>query len=132
MATTMAAIAAPKPLEYLPIGLFGSTMGLTGLSVAWTLAHTLFGAPLWVSETIAAVSVVAFVALFVAYGVKVIFAPDKVLAEFRHPIAGNLFGAFLISILLLPIVISPVSLIAARILWCVGAAGMVLFAWTIV
>jgi tellurite resistance protein len=129
MATT---IATPKPLEYLPIGLFGSTMGLTGLSVAWTLAHTLFGAPLWVSETIAAVSVVAFVALFVAYGVKVIFAPDKVLAEFRHPIAGNLFGAFLISILLLPIVISPVSLIAARILWSVGAAGMVFFAWTIV
>ena len=26
-------------LDYLPIGLFGSVMGLTGLSVAWRLAQ---------------------------------------------------------------------------------------------
>jgi tellurite resistance protein len=140
MATTMEAIATPKPdavatpkrLDYLPIALFGSTMGLTGLSVAWTLAHSFFGTPLWVSEVIGAVSVAVFVALLVGYGVKAICAPDKVLAEFRHPIAGNLFGTFLISILLLPIVIAPVSLMAARILWWVGAGGMVLFAWAIV
>jgi tellurite resistance protein len=132
MAATMEAIASAKPLDYLPIGLFGSTMGLTGLSVAWKLANTVFGMPLWVSVAIAAVSVVVFVALLIAYGVKAIYAPDRVLMEFRHPIAGNLFGTFLISVLLLPIVIAPVSLLAARILWSVGAAGMVLFAWTIV
>jgi tellurite resistance protein len=55
-----------------------------------------------------------------------------VLSEFRHPIAGNLFGTFLISILLLPILIAPMSLVVARILWAVGAGGMALFAWTIV
>jgi tellurite resistance protein len=128
----MEAIASPKRLEYLPISLFGSIMGLTGLSVAWNLAHTLFGMPLWVSEVIAAVSVVAFVALIIAYGVKACSAPDKVLLEFRHPIAGNLFGTLLISILLLPIVIAPVCLVAARILWAAGAAGTALFAWTMV
>ena len=132
MATTMEAIASPKRLEYLPISLFGSTMGLTGLSVAWKQAHGVFNMPLWVSDAIAAVSVAVFVALLIAYGVKAICAPDKVLAEFRHPIAGNLFGTFLISILLLPIVIAPVSLVAARIMWCAGTAGMVVFAWTIV
>jgi tellurite resistance protein len=132
VATTMEAIASPKRLDYLPIGLFGSTMGLTGLSVAWKLANTVFGVPLWVSVAIAAISVVVFMALLIAYSVKAICAPDKVLLEFRHPIAGNLFGTFLISILLLPIVIAPVSLMVARILWSVGAAGMVLFAWTIV
>jgi len=132
MATTMDAIATPRRLEYLPVGLFGSTMGLTGLSVAWKLAHTLFAMPLWVSDAIAVVAVVTFAALFVAYGVKIVSAPDKVLLEFRHPIAGNLFGTFLISILLLPILISPWSLVVARILWAVGALGMVLFAWTIV
>ena len=132
MATTMEAIASPKRFDYLPISLFGSTMGLTGLSVAWKQAHTLFDMPLWVSEAIAAASAVAFVALLIAYSVKVILAPDKVVLEFRHPITGNLFGTLLISILLLPIVIAPVILIAARILWSVGAAGMVLFAWAIV
>ena len=133
MAMTMKAIATPiKPLEYLPISLFGSTMGLIGLSVAWKLAHTLFGMPLWISDAIGAVSLIVFVALLIAYGVKAVCAPDKVLMEFRHPIAGNLFGTFLISILLLPIAIAPMSLMAARILWSAGAAGMVLFAWTIV
>ncbi len=133
MATTIEAISnGPRRLDYLPISLFGSTMGLTGLSVAWGLAHTLFGMPLWVSEAIAAVSLITFLVLLIAYSVKAGSAPDKVLSEFRHPIAGNLFGTFLISILLLPIVIAPVSLMAARILWCVGATGMLLFSWTIV
>ena len=132
MATTIEAIAPPRRLEYLPISFFGSVMGLTGLSIAWNLAHALFGLPLWISESIAALAVLAFVVLLVAYGVKAFFAPDRVVSEFHHPIAGNLFGTFLISILLLPIVIAPVSLLIARGLWGLGAAGMVLFAWTIV
>jgi hypothetical protein len=45
----MEAIASAKPLDYLPIGLFGSTMGLAGLSVDWKLANTVsvyrFGFP---------------------------------------------------------------------------------------
>jgi len=132
MSTTMEAIGSPKRFDYLPISLFGSTMGLIGLSVAWKQAHTLLDMPLWVSDAIATVSVVAFLALLMAYSIKIVSAPDKVVLEFRHPIAGNLFGTFLISILLLPIVIAPVSLMTARILWALGAAGMVLFAWTIV
>ena len=30
-------------LNYLPIGLFESVMGLTGLSLSWRLSHQLFG-----------------------------------------------------------------------------------------
>jgi tellurite resistance protein len=132
MATTVESITTPKRLEYLPIGFFGSTMGLTGLSVAWKQANKVFDMPLWVSDTIAVIAVVVFLALLGAYSVKVICAPDKVLSEFRHPIAGNLFGTFLISVLLLPIVIAPVNLRIAQVMWSVGAVGMVVFAWTIV
>ena len=132
MATTAEAIVTPRPLEYLPISLFGSTMGLTGLSVAWKLAHAIFGMPLWASDLIALVAILAFITLVLAYGVKLAHAPDKVLAEFRHPIAGNLFGTFLISALLLPIVIAPLSLVTAQVLWVIGAVGMLLFAWTMV
>jgi tellurite resistance protein len=132
MAATMESIAVPRRLEYLPIGFFGSTMGLTGLSVAWKLAHGLLGAPLWVADLIAGIAVVAFLALVIAYGVKIVSAPDRVATEFHHPIAGNLFGTFLISLLLLPIVIAPVSLPLARALWIAGAAGMLAFAWLIV
>jgi tellurite resistance protein len=132
MATTMEALATPRNLDYLPVSLFGSVMGLTGLSVAWKQAHVLYGTPLWVAEAIAAISVVAFVALLLGYAVKLISAPDRVLAEFRHPIAGNLFATILISLLLQPIVIAPVSLATARILWTTGTIGMIVFAWAIV
>jgi tellurite resistance protein len=132
MATTVDAVAAPRPLEYLPISFFGSIMGLTGLSIAWKLAHPLFGVPLWVSDVIGAIAVIGFLALGVAYGVKAACAPDKVRAEFRHPIAGNLFGTLLISVLLLPILIAPSNLLIARVLWTIGAAGMLFFAWMIV
>ena len=44
--------------------------------------------------------------------------------EFAHPIIGSLFGTVFISLLLLPIIIAPVSLSAARALWVLGAAGI--------
>lgn len=119
-------------LDYLPVGLFGSVMGLTGLSVAWRLAHVRYGVPSWVADGVAVVAVVAFVLVACGYLAKLAAAPGGVLAEFRHPIAGNLFGTILISLLLLPIVLAPVSLPLARVLWGVGAAAMVGFAWLIV
>ena len=119
-------------LEYLPVGLFGSVMGLTGLSVAWRLAHGLFGTPEWIALLVGVLAVVAFVLLLAAYGVKLATAPAAVRAEFHHPIAGNLFGTILISLLLLPILLAPVALRLAQVLWTVGAIGMVLFAWLVV
>ncbi|HUC16157.1 MAG TPA: SLAC1 anion channel family protein [Acetobacteraceae bacterium] len=122
-------------LEYLPVGLFGSVMGLTGLSVAWRLALARYSGPEWLSlvaPMIGIGAVIAFVAILTGYAVKLITAFSAVEAEFRHPIAGNLFGTALISLLLLPIVVASYSLILARALWIAGAIGMILFAWLIV
>ena len=121
-----------RTLEYLPVGLFGSVMGLTGLSVAWRLAHVRYATPTWIADTIGAVAVVTFAALVIGYLVKLVTATDAVKAEFFHPIAGNLFGTILISLLLLPIVLAPVSLRLAQGMWIVGAICMFVFAWMIV
>jgi tellurite resistance protein len=118
--------------DYLPVGFFGSVMGLCGLSVAWNLASRRFGAPAWIAEIIGAVAIVAFIALAIGYITKAVVAPDAVRKEFTHPIAGSLFGTILISLLLLPIVIAPHSLVTARVVWVIGAAGMLCFAWLIV
>jgi tellurite resistance protein len=119
---------ATRPLDYLPVSLFGSVMGLTGLSVAWRLAHARFGVPSAIAEAVAALAVLAFVAVTIAYLTKTLQAPAAVRSEFAHPIAGSLFGTILISLLLVPIVIAPVSLAVARAFWVVGAAGMLVFA----
>ena len=131
---TLASTEVPAKwrLDYLPVGLFGSVMGLTGLSVAWRLAHARYGAPDWAANTVAIAAAGAFVLMTCAYLVKLATAPRAVLAEFRHPIAGNLFGTILISLLLLPIVLAPFNRLAAQIMWGVGAFGMVAFAWAIV
>jgi tellurite resistance protein len=130
------AVAETKPakrqMEYLPVGFFGSVMGLTGLSVAWHLAHEHYGVSSWISASIGVIAVAAFIAIGIGYITKLITAPDAVRAEFRHPIAGNLFGTIPISLLLLPIVIAPVSLDLARGVWVVGALAMTVFAWLIV
>ena len=127
---------APAPakwrFDYFPVSLFGAVMGLTGLSVAWRLAHARYGAPAWAADGIAVAAVTAFGLIVLGYGVKAVTAPSAVVAEFRHPIAGNLFGTLLISVLLLPIVLAPYTLLAARIMWAAGAILMVSFAWLIV
>ena len=50
-------------------------------------------------------------------------------AEFGHPIAGNLFGTILVSLLLLPLVIVAYAPLAAKAMWIAGAIGMIAFAW---
>ena len=135
----MNAVAETAPargqLEYLPVGLFGSVMGLTGLSIAWRLTQSHYGGAEWLTQVSAAigwVAVAAFIAILAGYAIKLFTAFGAVQAEFRHPIAGNLFGTPLISLLLLPIVLAPHSLVVARVLWVGGAAGMVLFAGVVV
>jgi tellurite resistance protein len=119
-------------MEYLPVGVFGAVMGLTGLSVAWHLAHDQYGVPLWISVAIGIIAIAAFIAIGIGYLTKLITAPDAVRAEFRHPIASNLFGTIPISLLLLPIILAPVDLDFARSVWVIGAVAMTGFAGMIV
>jgi tellurite resistance protein len=118
-------------LDYLPVGFFGSVMGLTGLSGAWRLAHLHYGFPRAIADFIGLIAVGAFIAITVAYLMKCFTAPEAVKSEFRHPIGGNMFGTIFVSMLLLPFVLAPVSIIIARALWSVGAVGIVVFAWVI-
>ncbi|QNK01505.1 SLAC1 anion channel family protein [Dyella telluris] len=119
-------------LDYLPVGLFGSVMGLIGLSVAWRLAARLYGMPAEVADVIGVCAMVVFAALALAYAWKCMTAWQAVKSEFQHPIAGSLFGAVWISLLLLPLVSVQFSPQLALGLWVIGACGMTLFAWLIV
>lgn len=119
-------------LSYLPVALFGSVMGLTGLSSAWKLASELYGMPLWVSQAIGALAIIVFLLVGAGYAVKAATGFRSVKAEFQHPIAGNLFGTLFISLLLIPIPLSNYSLVLARGIWVIGTIGMILFAWIIV
>jgi tellurite resistance protein len=128
-ASLVAPVANASAFATFPVALFGSVMGLTGLSVAWHLAHERYGFSPVVSQAIGVLAVLAFLAVACAYAVKIAVEPRAVRSEFAHPIAGSLFGTFLISLLLLPIIVAPWSLALARSVWVVGAVGMTVFAW---
>ncbi|HWU98144.1 MAG TPA: SLAC1 anion channel family protein [Oxalicibacterium sp.] len=130
--TTIESSPTRKRLGYLPVALFGSVMGLTGLSVAWRFAHAQYGTPLWIAHAIGILAVLAFIAQSTGYAIKAFTDFAAVRAEFEHPVAGNLFGTPLVSLLLLPLLLADINLTFARIVWTIGAVLMTIFAWTIV
>ncbi|WP_326538593.1 SLAC1 anion channel family protein [Pseudorhodoferax sp.] len=119
---TAPAVAARSDLSvrHLPVNLFAAVMGLSGLAMAWRLAHGSLGAPALVGEAIAALAVAVFVLLCAGYLAKLARHPQAVQAEFQHPVSGNFFGTIAISLLLLSAIAAPYSAPAARALWTVG------------
>lgn len=131
----MNSVYSPPPAQaegyftYLPVALFGSTIGLSGLSQAWRLSHLHFGVPLWPAYLAGVLALLAFSAQSLAYLLKVGTAFHLVKEEFLHPVTGNLFGIPLMSMLLLPGLLAEFNLPLARAMWSVGAVGMMFFSW---
>ncbi len=126
-----AQIAAHSPaisLKNLPINLFASVMGISGLALAWRLAAHEFHAALWISHGIGIVAVGVFALLSLAYLGKILKHPEAVKNEFNHPIAGNFFGTFNIALMLLSAVIAPFSLPASEGVWTLGSLGALVLA----
>lgn len=120
-APLLPAAHAGGSVRNLPVSLFGSVMGLSGLALAWRLARGGLGAPAWVGEAIAALALGVFLLLSLAYLAKLALHPQAVHAEFQHPVAGNFFGTIAISLLLVSALVEPYGAAAAHTLWAVGA-----------
>ncbi len=119
-------------LQYLPVNLFGSVMGLSGLALAWRLSHLMFGTYRFIAEAIGGLAVLVFILLFVSYIWKLALFPQLVKKEFQNPIGGNFFGTINIAILLLSSVISPYSQTLGQIVWTIGMILTLLIAFIIV
>lgn len=109
-------------LEQLPISIFATVMGLSGLTIAWQKAGPLLG----VSETVplamlAFTSILLFV-LATLYGIKLLRHREAVLAEWRNPVTMSFFPTVSISLLLLAIALLPIQASLSHALWLVGAA----------
>lgn len=119
-------------VQYLPVNLFGSVMGISGLSLAWRQAGKLFGTSTAIAEAIGGIAILMFIVLGIAYLAKLSLYPHKVAAEFAHPIAGNFFGTITIAILLLSSVIAPYSQLLGQTVWIVGTVTTLALSYVIV
>lgn len=129
---SQAALPRQASIQYLPVNLFASVMGISGLALAWRQAGHQFGASPLVDAAISSIAVAIFVVLCVAYAAKAVLHPSALRGEFLHPIAGNFFGTVTIAILLISSVVAPLSSRASEILWGIGAAATIALSFTIV
>ncbi|MBP3963124.1 SLAC1 anion channel family protein [Paenibacillus lignilyticus] len=107
-------------VQFLPVSLFASVMGISGLSLAWRQASKLFGSSTVIADCIGVLAILIFVALSAGYLSKWLLYPNKVKAEFVHPITGNFFGTITIALLLLSSVIGFYSQAAGQVIWIIG------------
>lgn len=119
-------------LQFLPVNLFGSVMGISGLSLAWKQSSHLFGSSPKIAEGIGMVAIMMFIVLTIAYVSKWVLYPEKVKAEFKHPIAGNFFGTITIAVLLLSSVVAPYSKLLGQTVWIIGTVTTLMLSYVIV
>ncbi len=116
----------------LLVNLFASVMGLSGLALAWRVAHNSLGLSAFVGEAIGVFALGLFLLIALGYLTKLALHPEAVHAEFHHPVAGNFFGTIVISILLLSSVVAPYGALAARAIWTVGVLATFALCFTAV
>jgi tellurite resistance protein len=116
----------------LPVNLFASVMGISGLALAWRMAHRYVGFAGWIAEAASALAVGVFIVLAAAYTFKALRYRAAVAAEFNHPILGNFFGTIVISVLLLSAIVQPYAQGLSRVLWSVGTVATFALAFVVV
>jgi tellurite resistance protein len=119
-------------LKNLPISLFASVMGISGLALAWRLSARQFHTNVWISHSIGILALIVFVLLSIACLGKLLKHPEAVKREFHHPIAGNFFGTFNIAVLLLSSIVAPFSTQASEVVWMIGSICTIFLGFTII
>lgn len=122
IATAPADTLARPSIRHLPVNLFAAVMSLSGLALAWRLVQAQYGIGGLFAEAVGWLAVAVFLALAGGYAAKVVRHPSAVKAEFNHPIAGNFFGTFAISLLLLSAVLAAHYREIAQAVWALGSA----------
>ena len=107
-------------LKHLPAPLFAVIMGLSGLTIVFQKAASIFDYPQIFGNIFAFLTTSAFIGLSFAYLMKFINYRQAVINEFNHPIRLNFFPAFSICLLLLSIIFEHISPSTSQILWFIG------------
>ncbi len=109
-----------QKLQYFPITAFAVIMGLTGLSIAFGKFSHLQFLPYHLHYGFTFASLSLFILFFILYGLKLIWYPNEVKADFKHRIRINFFSSISISLLLLSISTNSIFPFLSISLWWLG------------
>jgi tellurite resistance protein len=107
----------------LPVGLFGSVLGVAGLGLALRLMDRTLHAGILdtASELLLVLAAVLFAILAVFYGLKCVRHRSVVAHEFTTPATQGFFAAVPMSLLLLSLGVAPYARALAEVAWWAGS-----------
>lgn len=118
---------SPQCIQYFPVNLFASVMGMTGLSIAYQRYTHIAPIPSWISLGLLTISSILFIGISLIYIKKFFQYRNEVITEFNHPVRANFFPAISISLLLLSIAFLEIHTSTALYLWIIGSIMHLLF-----
>ena len=118
-------------LAHVPVPLFASVMGLSGLGLAWRRASYDMGWADAVGEGILLLAAITFGAVAGLYLAKAVRYPAQVANEFRNPARSSFFAAITIGLMLLSVGLEPYMRRPAEVLWFTAVTAHLLLALAI-
>ncbi|MBD9650089.1 SLAC1 anion channel family protein [Ensifer sp. ENS09] len=120
-----------RSIAQLPINLFGSVTGITGLSLAWREAAKTIGMPALPGEYIGWSGTLIFLGLAGAYAIKWARHYAAVAAEFAHPVQSNFFATVAIGPLLQSVFLGRYDAIVSQTVWIAASAMTFVLAYLV-
>ena len=116
-------------LQFFPIMMFATIMGLGGLTLVYEKLSQSFDFPKMFSYILLFVTISIFLVIFTTYLLKIVKYIDEVKKELSHPIRINFFATFSISILIISASLRDFYLELSQILFCFGAVFHIAFTY---
>ncbi len=107
-------------IKFFPISFFAVVMGLTGATIAWQRAETIWGLNTAVSSTLLGISALIFAVVLIFYAMKIIKHPAEIRKEFQNVTKLSFFPTISISLLLFSIASMNLFPGLSEALWIVG------------
>lgn len=117
-----AAAQAESPLMHFPVGSFATIMGLAGLTLATLRFEHAAGIARVASPALLVVTILAFLAIAGAYGLKALRFPAAAKADWNHPIRIAFFPAASIGLILIGTATLAMAPRLGALIWMAGAA----------
>lgn len=114
-------------LQFFPIMMFATVMGLSGLTMVYKRLNEVLFFPSFISTLMIVVTSLVFLTILYFYTLKIIKHKNEVKKEFSHPVRINFFAAFSISTLLLSMIYRHYIDEISFILFIIGAVFHIFF-----
>jgi len=110
-----------KGIQYFPIALFSSVMGVSGAAISIRLLEGMFDWNNIFSNTMIVLATFMFIVNAIILLYRVGRFKHVVKMDFNHPVKMNFFGAISISLLLLAVPYYDINITISLVVWILGA-----------